>query len=285
MAKLRVRTRKVFHDLEPTLRKQLSERTRLAANLQYRGQTGEVKKYGFMTGRLLPATWAHIQSRLADLPDGRVLRVADFGPGKGKDLADLGKYPNVRIYTVGPNIPEHAPAGTHSITRRLEETIVPDLLDVAQSRLGGIRSSYNRAIALENALNSLSRKGTLVFHNRELSGTHWDKPKTRYASENDHFKHLVTTLLRYRKAPAAERRQMSHEQPIIAIFEIFEALKKQGFHVPNNLQLAYTYSRKPGTKEEHGQFVVVRGTRQADLSAFYEHPLLRGFLPVDSKRE
>jgi len=125
------------------------------------------ENYGNTRGALVPSVYAELESRAKGQEEVHFL---DAGPGHGEGLRiaeEAGK--NVFAHALGLNYPSadsHVPRGGW-IRRHFESTIIrkkgkkEGFFDVIQSRYG-LQHATNKAVALENILNSLKVGG--VFY-------------------------------------------------------------------------------------------------------------------------
>jgi len=186
------------------------------------------------------------------------VKFLDAGAGLGQALAAAETASkNVQAYGLSPSTPKKIASVTKKlfgnahftlnpalankcIVGHFEVTRVPDTFDVIQS-FNALQYAHNKALALENLLNSLKRGGVLI------------------ASSTDIRAPLLST-----SDPQAEKfARLSDE----VTEQLLGTLRAQGFRI------------SVATWHYYGDKVlrIRRGTKQANLSEFYEHRLLNNF--------
>lgn len=261
--RIKLERRDIFHDCLPVDHQRLDYLRKSAAQL-----TG----YAETRGEWLPSTEALLDNRLGELKGRRLLHVMDLGPGHGFHLGQIGKGSKIRIYAFGPHKPAQAPANVIHIPHYLEETVLPEALDIIQSRWGAIHHSANKAVALENALNSLRPGGHLVLHHQELSGLPVELEHNRKGYKAELETDLRQCIQQYRKAHWTHVKEMEDHDAFYLAYHVLQEIRRQGFQVPTDDQLARAIAHG-------GDIVIRRGKAKADLKAFYEYPNYK-FNPV-----
>lgn len=247
--------RNVFHDILPIDHKILEGLRQDAVNL-----TG----YSYRGGEWLPSTISLVEKNRKGLPAGRKLQVMDVGPGRGEHLGEFSKHANVQVYTFGPHNPNTGHPRIIHLPHWMEETVIPDAMDIIQSRWGAIHHSANRAVALENALNSLRPGGQLVLHHHELSGLpaeleHYSRRHPRGLEEE-----MRQCMRQYRESTPRLIKRMREHDAFYAAYHALQELQLQGFEVPTDEQIARAHAHG-------GDFVIRRGKQKADLTRHYDN--------------
>jgi len=255
--------RDVFHDVLPVDHKRLD---------YLRGNASNLTGYAETHGQWLQSTKALVAEKHGERKGNRVLHVMDLGPGHGNHFADLQRFRGVKLYAFGPHKPSKAPKGVVHLPHFIEETVMPDSFDVIQSRHGAVQHSANRAIALENALNSLKAGGHLVMHADELSDLPFElryhQKGSKYKLENE----LKDCLAAYRKVGWTQVKTMEDNDSFYLAYGVLQELRRQGFRVPTDEQIALAHAHG-------GDVIIQRQKANADLSAFYAHGNTR-FNPI-----